>query len=591
METVTDFNDKELNKALLKTAEEYERLIRPYITQVKMDDRFDYILSPIARIAEMNKTLLPQIKGMDEALAESLNGLTAKYQPMLDKLLKAEKNMAMIPSELIKPQIYVPGVTTALITMSNAIKPWLADLNVISNIDTSAIADISKLGSLAKVEKDVAGLSVIRENFTQMTSISAQIASLERSDISEKWKTAIIPPELISNLNDFAIKQYEIIKESTDARDVDWRLGMIAAASKYVDLHVNWSAELAVESNGIALKQDSIIPDFSELPQLLGPAKRDNKDVEEAFDESLLMEVTGMGKLIIQKARAINDFCRAREKSVMFADSDLIEWSTTLAGSYCRDTECLNEVISTLQEMFVREPIIKTIGHASFFDELESYINNNERKKGKITRIQRKIYKQIIKIEDNIIDSFGNIEQAVLNEDNLSTYVFKALLNIQKDKIYEGAKENTINDGIRNNLSMIYEVKDQTRQGRSVNQTDAGEVDIMICDSGKPWALMEGLKLDSLNKNYLDVHLHKALTNYDPIGCPYLYILVYTTVKKFEDFWVKLIDYMKSYKYPYEVHDTFKEENYVYTESRHGRIILKRNGKYVSLHVFAIAVR
>ena len=164
-------------------------------------------------------------------------------------------------------------------------------------------------------------------------------------------------------------------------------------------------------------------------------------------------------------------------------------------------------------------------------------------------------------------------------------------MNVQKDKNYYGKDENTINDGIRNQLSMIYEVKDQTRQGISASGKDAGEIDFMLYNGDYPVAIVEGLKLDSVNKDYLNTHIDKTLTSYDPIGCPLVYILIYATATKFENFWDRIMDYLSGYSFPYDVVEAIREISIAYTESRHAKAILTRSGKDVCVHLYAISMR
>ena len=158
-------------------------------------------------------------------------------------------------------------------------------------------------------------------------------------------------------------------------------------------------------------------------------------------------------------------------------------------------------------------------------------------------------------------------------------------------KLYESEKENSINDGIRNQLSIVYEVKDQTRQGDSESGKDAGEVDIMLCDNGNPAVIMEGLKLASFESSKLDIHIKKALENYDPNCCPLVCILIYATVKGFGDFWNKVMNYMAGYSFPYETLEGIQDIATAYTESRHAKAVLNRNGKRVSVHLYAVAMR
>jgi hypothetical protein len=250
------------------------------------------------------------------------------------------------------------------------------------------------------MEKAVASLSGVTSKYKQITSVSAQIASLQQLGLTDAWKKAIAPPELLFGLNDFAVKQYELIQKATDDQTIEWRFGLINAASKFVDAQVVWGSALAIDLEEETPDVEIAVPDFSDLPVFLGPAKRDCKDIDEAFDESQFVEITGSGKLIIQKAKVVNDCCKARNMPVIFPESDLLKWAMTLSASFCRDAEKLDEVMESLKEMFIRKPVIDLIGFHSCFEYIEANRSTKETKKKLITRIQKKIYSQIIAVED-----------------------------------------------------------------------------------------------------------------------------------------------------------------------------------------------
>ena len=609
-------NNDELFRSLSRMAEEYDRLVSPLTERLKIYDRWHEITSPILRVAEMHDDVLKGVTAFDTSLADRLSLITEPYRPMLDNMAAIESMMGTRFSELVHPQVYVPGISAGLTTFVTAsaqlgkevqiahaasgvatiaeqtarvLKPWQTDLSVISAFDTAI--DNSAFGRLVGMEKAVAGLSGVVAQYDQMTSISAQIASLQQVGLTDAWKKAITPPELLLGLNDFAVKQYELIQKASDDRSIAWRLGLIDAASKFVDEQVAWGSALAIDIDEEAPEAEIAVPDFSDLPVLLGSAKRDNKDVGEAFDESQLVEITGVGKLIVQKARTVNDYCRVRNMPLLFPESDLLNWAMTLSGSFCRDAEGLEDVMETLNKMFVRKPITDLIGRHRCFADIETHRGTTETKKRLITRIQKQTYYQIIGLEDELIEALDGVPVSILHEDTVSRNVMKALLNLQKDKLYEGEKENSINDGIRNQLSIVYEVKDQARQGDSESGKDAGEVDIMLCDNGNPAVIMEGLKLASFESGKLDTHINKALFNYDPNGCPLVYILIYATVKGFGDFWGKVMNHMEGYNFPYETVEGIRDIPTAYADSRHAKAILNRNGKNVSVHLYAVAMR
>lgn len=43
-----------------------------------------------------------------------------------------------------------------------------------------------------------------------------------------------------------------------------------------------------------------------------------------------------------------------------------------------------------------------------------------------------------------------------------------------------------------------------------------GEIDLLVYDDSIPVAIIEALKMSSVNKKYLSEHIEKVLVNYDP---------------------------------------------------------------------------
>ena len=141
-----------------------------------------------------------------------------------------------------------------------------------------------------------------------------------------------------------------------------------------------------------------------------------------------------------------------------------------------------------------------------------------------------------------------------------------------------------MNDYVRDILDESYQIKDQTRQGESQKGDDAGEVDIQICVDGMPLVMIEALILDSLKKQYLQDHINKVLTKYDSNGCPYVVVIIYSTVVRFESFYSKLLEYLNEYDFPYEKKSDVSDVNTDYTEYRHAQVILNRSGQNVRVH-------
>lgn len=179
----------------------------------------------------------------------------------------------------------------------------------------------------------------------------------------------------------------------------------------------------------------------------------------------------------------------------------------------------------------------------------------------------------------------------IFSEKVLCSNLQKALLNIQKNPLYRGCNENEFNDAIRDNLCMIYDIYDQTRQGESGTGKQAGEIDLLIKDKrGLPYALIEALRLSSLDKATLNHHITKVLSKYDPIGCPYVFIFTYATGSNFDSFWSKYYQHLREYEFPYKTVSPVCECDNIYTESRHAYAILERSGIAFKVHFYAIHV-
>lgn len=172
------------------------------------------------------------------------------------------------------------------------------------------------------------------------------------------------------------------------------------------------------------------------------------------------------------------------------------------------------------------------------------------------------------------------------SEEGLCQSILKALIYVQKTPMYRGKTENELNDAIRNNLSMIYTVYDQTRQGKSTSGKDAGEIDILINKDALPFAIIEALYLSSLESNNLNTHINKVLTKYDPIGCPFVFILIYFNGVNFSSFLDKLYTYLQEYNFPYEIIQKITKEPTSQSEFCHFKTILNRNNHDISVHFY-----
>ena len=153
------------------------------------------------------------------------------------------------------------------------------------------------------------------------------------------------------------------------------------------------------------------------------------------------------------------------------------------------------------------------------------------------------------------------------------------------------AKENLLNDGLRDGLKNTrrYQVHDQTRHGQSESGKESGELDLLIStkEEDLPISIVEALVLTTIDKQNLKQHIDKALTNYNPTGCPNTIIIIYARNSNYANLMLRLNTYLGEYEYPYEVKESFIEESTNYTESRHWKIDMIRSDKDIHLDIYA----
>ncbi|MCQ4103812.1 hypothetical protein NOG67_05640 [Erwinia persicina] len=134
-------------------------------------------------------------------------------------------------------------------------------------------------------------------------------------------------------------------------------------------------------------------------------------------------------------------------------------------------------------------------------------------------------------------NSIKNILKKSLSFDELSHDVAWALHRLARTS-NKGLSEDDINDQLRNILlAMKYQVKDQTREGRSASGKGAGELDLIIEEDGYLFSIIEAMKLNSVKAEYINDHYKKLLTNYNPLQITKTILVTYYTGSRFDDWW------------------------------------------------------
>lgn len=179
------------------------------------------------------------------------------------------------------------------------------------------------------------------------------------------------------------------------------------------------------------------------------------------------------------------------------------------------------------------------------------------------------------------------IDDKRIPEKEICDKMLRAISKLQRNHNYNAdSSEDTMNDYIRDILDESYIIKDQTRQGDSENGDEAGEVDIQICYDGLPVVMIEGIKVAYLDRGRLDTHMNKVLTRYDPNGCPYAFLIVYTTAKLFATGYENIFNYFKEYEYPFPRETDLIDVDTGYGELKHAQIVLNRNGQKTRVHIW-----
>lgn len=187
-------------------------------------------------------------------------------------------------------------------------------------------------------------------------------------------------------------------------------------------------------------------------------------------------------------------------------------------------------------------------------------------------------------------DDLPDVNDLSTNEERLNAdiesakFVYKDLIKVGErlcsNATYDGTSaENSINDFVRDALIFMgyKEVKDQTRHGKSLNGSDAGEVDILLSKDGKEIAIYEGLNLDSVNTSYIDKHIKKAILNYNALGTA-TYIVAYIDSADYDTFWTRYTDYIMEYDFPISVKRVLQILPYPNAAIRGATMILSRDG-------------
>ena len=266
----------------------------------------------------------------------------------------------------------IPPATMKLSSMGQALVDttwmhrdvsWIVKTSKLIEISTEGIPE-SKLTELLSMEQQTCKM-LTDSGYSSLPSIATQIASIGKaySHIPNHWKEAIAPFSIINDLGNLALRQHEEMQKVGTISE--WRLGLLDAASRFVDRQVTWANDLVAGLHDEIEATDNVdIPEetyqnirspVALIPQHIGYTNRRNitRSPEEGLEKSSIVEVTEKGKRIIENAVAINKLCAEIEHDVIFKYTNKFVINVSrISSTMCSSEESLGIIIDCLYMIF-----------------------------------------------------------------------------------------------------------------------------------------------------------------------------------------------------------------------------------------------
>ena len=314
---------------------------------------------------------------MLESYNKSIDGLIGtKFSDLLRTDLYAQYIATAMQRSLFpvleECKINTAGMSAALVAATKSIDTswltsqpsWMVKASDLLAIETDGIPH-SGITALLALEKETG--RVMREiNTDHLISVAAQVASITQaySGINDKWRELIAPFAMIDDLQGLASHHHqEIQKERGTA---EWHLGLLDAASRFVDRQVTWTNELIIglekklepgdeDTSGDSLEPEEPESVVSLIPQYIGFTKRRNVEIspEEGFKNSSIVEVTEKGKKIVENAVTINELAAATGKPQIFKyTGKMMMVSANIGSLFCSSKDLFCAMIDGFYMMF-----------------------------------------------------------------------------------------------------------------------------------------------------------------------------------------------------------------------------------------------
>ncbi len=196
------------------------------------------------------------------------------------------------------------------------------------------------------------------------------------------------------------MKQHKMLQKTMDINEMNWRLEVLEAASKFVDRQVLWTnsfaercseTELAVDFDDAEEDEDNESA-ISLIPTHIGYTRRPDvvTTPSEALEESLIVKITEKGKYITDSILKSNELRLDFGAERVFSLTEKTAKGLVNIGSIiCRGEVQFGIIIDSLYFIFYEN-----------IEHIKQFIGNGDVKKGDNLVRQEDIYQCIFRIKD-----------------------------------------------------------------------------------------------------------------------------------------------------------------------------------------------
>lgn len=474
--------------SIMGALELFAEKMQPYKSALSILQQSDYYSNLLANPA------IDKIGLIDSAVKQGiLNGGIAKSMANIltiyHDISGAQKAVAVFGdtiATLVKPEVYTSlqsfeggikplylSADTMATTLKSITSPsqiidtswaktannWLVDKTSLASLDTSSLmGETSNFARLCRLEQETSMLQTIPQTLTSAASQIASIVEAAEHLLPTRQHELLPTSKLLDDYCILAAKQHKLIQKTTEDTEIEWRLGILGAASKFVDRQVTWSFELAdnLSEEKVNIDIDSIGYESSALPLIpshVGFTNRKNveKTPIEGLQESSIVSLTEMGKAIVDNVLRLNKLQLDNGQDRIFSLSETsVSGMMNISSIVCTSEELLGRIIDGLYFVFYEnlEHIKVLIGNGdkSYGDSLvrsdeiyqcifdvklirsdlrhdldhgkekerkkklksvgdcyKKYCRNRPLKARDFRTLQEKLYKDVIQLEENLI--------------------------------------------------------------------------------------------------------------------------------------------------------------------------------------------